>query len=107
MDAFTRVLNSSKNPVLLYKHSYRCATCLMARRTVEQLMEENAGRVEFIFIDVIQDRDLSLEIERTSSVRHESPQVILFREGVPVLDLSHGGIRYGTLKEYIENRLPE
>ena len=102
LDAFTRVLESSKNPVLIYKHSYRCATCLITRRTVEQLMEDYAGKVEFIFVDVVQDRKLSAEIAQMTSVRHESPQIILFSEGIPVLNLSHGGIRYTTLKEHIE-----
>jgi len=39
-----------------------------------------------------QSRDLSNLIARETAIRHESPQVILFRGGQAVWSASHGGI---------------
>ena len=43
-------------------------------------------------VDVIEDREISAEITRASSVRHESPQVLLLKGGRVVWHASHYGI---------------
>jgi bacillithiol system protein YtxJ len=53
-------------------------------------------------VDVRAQRRLSLGIAERSGVRHESPQVIVFRQGVPIWDASHGDV---TANE-IERQLP-
>ena len=44
-------------------------------------------------------RPLSRLVEERSGVRHESPQTILFRDGAPVWDASHGAITSERLAE--------
>lgn len=99
-----RVEDSGK-PVLIYKHSDRCATCFMTRRAVEQVMAQYPENADFVFVDVIRNRDLSTDIARQTSVRHQSPQVIILRDGEVVFHTSHGHIRQDVLNEQLEQHL--
>ena len=98
----SRLLERAEKPVLIYKHSDRCATCFMTRRAVEEVMAHYAGKAEFLFIDVIRNRDLSTAIARDTAIRHESPQVIIFSSGEAVFNTSHGNIRADVLNGQIE-----
>ena len=106
-DQLSRILETSDKLVLVYKHSYCCATCLMTMRVAEKIMREYGDRLRYIFLDVIQSRDLSSHIAEMTSVMHESPQVILINNGVPVSDLSHGHIGYEILQNAINRELEE
>ncbi|PWN06923.1 bacillithiol system redox-active protein YtxJ [Rhodohalobacter mucosus] len=99
-------VNGSGKPVLIYKHSDRCATCFMTRRAVEQVMANYSESVHFVYVDVIRNRELSSEIARKTSIRHESPQVIILKNDEAVFSTSHGRIRQDILNEEIEKQLP-
>ncbi|MDX1591264.1 MAG: bacillithiol system redox-active protein YtxJ [Balneolaceae bacterium] len=100
-DELSRILETSDKLVLVYKHSNRCATCLMTMRVAEKIMREFGDRLRYIFLDVIHNRDISSHVAEMTSVRHESPQVILINDGITVMDLSHGHIGYETLQNAI------
>lgn len=84
--------------VVIYKHSPRCWICSVSIGQVRDVAEEADG-VPVYLIDVIRDRPLSLEVERRLGVRHQSPQVIVVREGNAVWDASHIGVRAGRILE--------
>jgi bacillithiol system protein YtxJ len=44
------------------------------------------------FLDLIQHRDISNQIAQLFQIHHESPQLLLIKDGECVLDLSHGEI---------------
>ncbi len=44
------------------------------------------------FLDLIKHRDLSNQVANHFSIYHESPQLLLIKDGVCILDLSHGQI---------------
>lgn len=44
------------------------------------------------FLDLIKHRDLSNQIASVFHVHHESPQLLLIRNGECILDLSHGEV---------------
>lgn len=44
------------------------------------------------FLDLIKYRDLSNKIAQDFSVYHESPQMLLIKDGECILDQSHGSI---------------
>jgi bacillithiol system protein YtxJ len=52
---------------------------------------------------VRQDRDLSNKIAEVSGIRHESPQVIVFRHGQAVSSSSHQDVTIGFLEGAIRN----
>jgi len=86
----------------IYKHSSRCATSYFALRNLQDLSEEIRKVADLYIVDVIGQRSLSNEISSHYDVRHESPQVILIREGRVGWNGSHGEVRSDVIKEVIE-----
>jgi bacillithiol system protein YtxJ len=44
------------------------------------------------FLDLIRHRDISNQIAEDFQVHHESPQLLVIKDGECILDQSHGGI---------------
>lgn len=49
------------------------------------------------YLDLIANRDVSNKIEEVLHVEHQSPQLILIKNGKSIYDTSHMGINYGEL----------
>lgn len=84
---------SEEHPQLIYKHSYRCATSLFARKQVEQSSEDMSRHADLHFVDVIAHRRISNQIADRLNVRHESPQLLLVDQRKAVWHVSHGAIK--------------
>ena len=65
---------------------------MMAKRRFELDWEELPENMPLYFLDLIQHRDISNQIAQLFHVHHESPQLLLIKDGECVLDQSHGGI---------------
>lgn len=77
-------------PQLIFKHSTRCATSSMAKSRLERAAAP--GNIEFYFLDLLKYRNISDKIESDFMVHHESPQVLLIRNGECIYEESHNGI---------------
>lgn len=77
---------------VIFKHSTRCSISMMAKRRFELDWDRLPGEVPLYFLDLIQHRDISNQIASTFSVHHESPQLLLIKDGECILDQSHGEI---------------
>ena len=53
--------------------------------------------VPTLIVDVIADRSVARGLGEACGVKHQSPQAILFRDGRPTWDASHGGITAESL----------
>lgn len=73
---------------LIYKHSPYCSLSFVAEEQVRRFAGEGAS-IPVTMIDVIRQRAMSDAIEDATGVRHESPQVLLVRDGRVVWDASH------------------
>lgn len=95
---FQTALEASKNePVVIYKHSATCGISLWARREIEDLQQPSDPA---IFEVVVQEaRPLSNHIAHHFQIRHESPQAIVIKDGHPIFNTSHGGVRADSLRE--------
>ena len=58
--------------------------------------------VHAYFLDLIAHRDVSNEIARRFNVYHESPQLILIKNGKAVYDASHSSIDAADLKNKLQ-----
>jgi len=82
--AFEEIADRSKErPVVIFKHSL---TCPISAGAYEQMAEFEG---EVALIEVQPSRELSTEIENRLGVAHESPQVIVLRNGQVVWNASH------------------
>jgi bacillithiol system protein YtxJ len=94
LEEFDNLLtDSERGPILIFKHSTRCPVSAAAHSRMqawERVLGETAPPV--YLVRVIEARALSNEIAAHLSVPHQSPQVILVRDGYALWNASHGGI---------------
>ena len=88
---------SNTQPVVIFKHSTRCSISSMAKNRLER--EQAPDEVKFYYLDLIAHRSLSNKIAEIFHVYHESPQVLLIKNGECVYDESHNGISMAEIAE--------
>lgn len=77
---------------LIFKHSTRCSISMMAKRRFELDWETLPADMPLYFLDLIRYRDISNQVAQLFQVHHESPQLLLIKDGECILDQSHGEI---------------
>jgi bacillithiol system protein YtxJ len=93
---FQELADRSKDqPVVIFKHSL---TCPISAAAYEQ-MAELAGEVALV--EVQNARELSAEIENRLKINHESPQVLVLRNGQVVWEASHFKITADAVAEAV------
>jgi bacillithiol system protein YtxJ len=81
---------SATRPVLLFKHSYSCGTSAEALdQLIEHLEDERRLGIDYAVVTVQTHREVSNAISARLGVRHETPQVLLVRDGRVVWSASH------------------
>ena len=86
-ESFEELLRRSKNrPVIIFKHSLTCPISAAAYREM--------ARIEDVALVEVQNaRELSKEIERRTGISHESPQVLVIRNGKVVWEATHWQVK--------------
>lgn len=82
---------SNEKPVAIFKHSTRCSVSRMALKQFENEFH-SSDKVTLYFLDLIAHRDISNEISNRFGVTHQSPQLILVKDGKAIYDVSHSAI---------------
>lgn len=88
---------SKTQPVVIFKHSIRCSISTMAKGRLER-SEEPQG-VKFYYLDLINHRDISNKVAEVFQVHHESPQILLIKNGECTYEESHNGISMEEIEE--------
>ncbi|MBK7410765.1 MAG: bacillithiol system redox-active protein YtxJ [Saprospirales bacterium] len=96
------VERSRKIPCILFKHSTRCSISTVAKYRLEGDWDLPNEAAELYFLDLIAHRDVSNYIAEKFQVYHESPQVLVIRDGECVLDVSHLDITVPELRECLQ-----
>lgn len=84
---------------VIFKHSSRCSVSSMAKSRLER--NTPPPDIDFYFLDLIRYRDISNKIVEEFSVYHESPQVLMIRNGECVYDESHSGISMAEIEDMV------
>ena len=82
--------NSFNSPQVIFKHSTRCSISSMAKNRLDKSAPPEKG--DFYYLDLIKYRNISNKIVDTFNVYHESPQVLVIKDGECKYDESHAGI---------------
>ena len=77
---------------IIFKHSTRCSISMMVKKRFELDWDKLPGTLPLYFLDLIKYRELSSRIAQDFHVYHESPQLLVIKDGECVLDQSHGGV---------------
>ena len=88
---------SNEKLVVIFKHSTSCSISRMALKQFENEFDLE-DKVDAYFLDLLEYRDISNEIASRFNVYHQSPQLLLIKEGKSVYDVSHSDIDAGELK---------
>ncbi|MCC7028653.1 MAG: bacillithiol system redox-active protein YtxJ [Chitinophagaceae bacterium] len=81
---------SYTKPVIIFKHSTRCSVSSMILNRLERA--ETPTSADFYFLDLISYRAISNALAEKFSVHHESPQILLIKNGECVYEESHNAI---------------
>ncbi|MBB6680899.1 bacillithiol system redox-active protein YtxJ [Aequorivita sp. 609] len=95
------VAQSKTKPVAIFKHSTRCGVSRGVLKMFEKNYSLNDDQLKLYFLDLLQNRDISNEIATRFKVNHESPQLIVIKDGVVVHHDSHNGIDAADLTKFI------
>ncbi|MFV8328044.1 bacillithiol system redox-active protein YtxJ [Flavobacterium sp. ZS1P14] len=82
---------SNEKPVAIFKHSTRCSVSRMALKQFENEFN-SSDKVTPYFLDLIAYRDISSAIADRFGVTHESPQLLLIKDGKAIYNVSHSAI---------------
>jgi bacillithiol system protein YtxJ len=88
---------SFTRPQVIFKHSTRCNISSTAKNRLEKSAAPE--HVDFHYLDLISYRFLSNKIADDLNVHHESPQVLLVKNGECVYDESHLSIYMEEIAE--------
>jgi bacillithiol system protein YtxJ len=93
---------SHQVPCLILKHSTRCSISFMALHRLEGKWDFSDAQIEAYFLDLLSYRNLSNEIANRFQVHHESPQILLVKDGECIHDASHLDISVEEIREVLD-----
>lgn len=94
------VEDASKSvPVLIFKYSTRCNLSTFMLKKFEKKFDFEEGSVLPYFLDLRTYRDISDEITTRYGVVHQSPQIILLKNGRATYYANHEHIKFEDFKE--------
>ena len=85
---------------LIFKHSTRCGISRMVMNQFVVAYDVDAN-VDLYYLDLLSYRDVSNEVGYKFQVMHQSPQLLVLRNGVVVAHASHGGINEMDLTQLV------
>jgi bacillithiol system protein YtxJ len=88
---------SHQKPAAIYKHSTRCSVSVMVKKSLEQQWRLSDDALPVYYLDLLKFRSVSDQIEKKLYVYHESPQLILIRDGKAVYHASHSEIDFDQI----------
>lgn len=92
---------SASKPVLIFKHSTSCGISRMALKTFEREFDFEETEIELYFLDLLNYRALSQDISTKFNVMHQSPQVLVIKNGKVIYNDSHYSISVNDIKKIL------
>jgi bacillithiol system protein YtxJ len=84
------IINKSYDkPVLVFKHSTACPISSIVYDRIEVSSEDLFERFDCYLLLVIENRSASNAIAEAVSIKHESPQVLVLKNGACIYNDSH------------------
>ncbi len=84
--------NVGVKAVLILKHSTRCSISSVALSRLERSWKLSEKEVPTYILDLLNYRSISSAIEQHYGIAHESPQILLIKNGKCIYTASHSDI---------------
>jgi bacillithiol system protein YtxJ len=86
--------------VAIFKHSTRCGLSSMTLNSLESNWKpEETRHLKAFYLDLVAHRNISQQIAEQLGVVHQSPQILLIKDGACYYSASHIDISYKKLIE--------
>ena len=95
-----------KDFAIFFKHSPTCPVSLYAHREVSRFCEDQPD-VPVYLVSVRKRRDVARHLADRTGVRHESPQILVVRNGDVVAAASHDEISVELLQSFVTISKPK
>lgn len=92
---------SSTKTQVIFKHSTRCGISRMVLKQFEGAYKLTENNLDLYYLDLLNYRAISNEIAIKFQVLHESPQLLVIKNGVVVAFESHSDINSLDLSNFI------
>ena len=87
--------------ILIFKHSTSCGISRMVMKQFESLFNEENKHLKVYYLDLLNFREVSSKLSEVFQVIHQSPQLLVVKNGISVYDESHYEITKVNLSKYI------
>lgn len=92
---------SATKTQVIFKHSTRCGISRMVLKHFETAYDVSANHIDLYYLDLLNYRDISSEVGIKFQVMHQSPQLLVIKNGVAVAFESHGAINSLDMNAFI------
>ena len=86
-------------PFLVFKHSIRCSISSMVKHRFERAFD--CINVHVYYLDLITYRSISNQLADDFKVEHQSPQILIIKNGNCIYHASHNAIDADVIKDKI------
>jgi len=100
VDIHTQSFEPGVKGIVLFKHSTRCGISSMAKDRLERYGDLG---VPAYYLDLLQYRNISDAIAQKYGVEHQSPQVLIIKDGKCIYTASHYEIDSKAIREALSN----
>lgn len=96
------IANKSKSKTqIIFKHSTRCGISKMVINQFVGNYEFTENDIDLYYLDLLSYRDISNEVGYKFQVLHQSPQILVIKNGVVAAHASHGAINDLDLSSFV------
>lgn len=93
---------SKEKAQVIFKHSTRCSVSMFAKRILEsEFSSDLENQLDVYYLDLISFREVSNQIASLYHVFHESPQLLLIKDGKCIYHASHSDVSLERALPYI------
>jgi len=85
---------------VIFKHSTTCGISRMAMKQFVSMYDLESN-LDLYYLDLLSYRDVSNETGYKFQVIHQSPQLLVIKNGIAVAHASHGGISDLDLEKFV------
>ncbi|MDO6491499.1 MAG: bacillithiol system redox-active protein YtxJ [Cellulophaga sp.] len=86
---------------IIFKHSTTCGISRMVIKMFRDTYNFTEEQADLYYLDLLQYREVSNETGYKFQVIHQSPQLLVIKNGVAVANASHGSISELDFEKYI------
>ncbi len=96
IDQLLDIDEKSKSKIqIIFKHSTRCSVSTFAKKILEKEYNDTVQKqADVYYLDLISFREVSNEIANRYAVLHQSPQMLVIKDGVCVFNSSHSNVSF-------------